>query len=148
MGLDQCLYRKIYTGFAKELEIEGIDCDPKKVRYITEEAMYWRKANQIHKWFVDNVQDGKDDCGEYSVPVEKLIELRDVVAKVLKNRKLARQLLPPQEGFFFGTYDYDEWYWKKLEETMEGLNKILRGVTLDTLAEKSPSGEYTYRSSW
>ena len=24
----------------------------------------WRKANAIHKWFVDNVQDGVDDCGD------------------------------------------------------------------------------------
>ena len=24
---------------------------------------YWRKANQIHAWFVDNVQQGNDDCG-------------------------------------------------------------------------------------
>ena len=25
-------------------------------------AAYWRKANAIHKWFVDNVQDGEDNC--------------------------------------------------------------------------------------
>ena len=28
---------------------------------------YWRKANQIHKWFVDNVQGGIDDCRPYPV---------------------------------------------------------------------------------
>ena len=39
-----------------------------------EEVGYWRKANQIHKWFVDNVQDGVDDCGEYKVTKEQLIE--------------------------------------------------------------------------
>ena len=33
---------------------------------------YWRKSNQIHKWFVDNVQGGNDNCGEYYVSHEKL----------------------------------------------------------------------------
>ena len=32
----------------------------------------WRKANAIHKWFVDHVQDGEDDCGRYPVSVDKL----------------------------------------------------------------------------
>lgn len=29
---------------------------------IKEEVGYWRKANAIHDWFVENVQDGIDDC--------------------------------------------------------------------------------------
>ena len=24
---------------------------------------YWRKANQIHNWFVTNIQGGNDNCG-------------------------------------------------------------------------------------
>jgi len=36
---------------------------------------YWRKANQIHNWFVDNVQGGDDDCREYGVSIEHLKEL-------------------------------------------------------------------------
>lgn len=31
-------------------------------RSIWKEIGYWRKANHIHKWFVDCVQDGEDDC--------------------------------------------------------------------------------------
>ena len=29
---------------------------------IMEQVGYWRKANAIHNWFVDHVQDGEDDC--------------------------------------------------------------------------------------
>ena len=25
---------------------------------------YWRKANHIHRWFVENVQGGEDECQE------------------------------------------------------------------------------------
>lgn len=41
-------------------------------------AGYWRKANHIHKWFVDNVQDGKDECQREYVSREDLKKLRDV----------------------------------------------------------------------
>ncbi len=50
--------------------------------------MYWRKANHIHKWFVDNVQEGNDDCGTYDVSIEQLTELRDLCKKVLDTANL------------------------------------------------------------
>lgn len=40
------------------------------VQYITVEVMYWRKSNQIHNWFVKNVQNGVDDV--YIFTKEKL----------------------------------------------------------------------------
>ena len=49
---------------------------------ISEEVAYWRKANQIHKWFVDNVQNGEDDCGEYVVSKEQLEELLSICEEV------------------------------------------------------------------
>lgn len=50
----------------------------------TQEVAYWRKANAIHKWFVDNIQDGIDDCGNYEVTKEDLEELLHV-CKLVKN---------------------------------------------------------------
>jgi len=49
---------------------------------------YWRKANAIHKWFVDNVQEGVDDCREYWVGREQLTELRDACQEVLDSLEL------------------------------------------------------------
>ena len=45
---------------------------------IYESVGYWRKANAIHKWFVDNVQDGEDNCDYYEVTKEQLEELLDI----------------------------------------------------------------------
>lgn len=57
--------------------------------YIMEEIGYWRKANQIHKWFVDNVQDGVDDCDyHHEVTKEKLEKLLDTCKTVLKSCEL------------------------------------------------------------
>lgn len=53
-----------------------------------EEIGYWRKANAIHLWFVKNVQEGDDNCGEYPVTKEKLQELRDLCQKVIDSSKL------------------------------------------------------------
>lgn len=51
---------------------------------ISTSAGYWRKANAIHRWFVENVQGGNDDCKEYDVQVEQLKELLDVCMKVVR----------------------------------------------------------------
>jgi hypothetical protein len=100
---------------------------------------YWRKANQIHKWFVDNVQRGIDDCGEYYVSHEKLQALLDLVNRALAERNPT--LLSPQGGFFFGSTDIDEWYWKDLKNTKTKLERIF------ALPEMSKLSFY-YTSSW
>lgn len=51
-------------------------------------VMYWRKDNAIHKWFVDNVQGGVDDCGDYEVDVEQLRALMDTCKMVIGSCKL------------------------------------------------------------
>ena len=114
--------------------------------YITIGVGYWRKANQIHKWFVDNVQDGEDDCGNYGVATEQLKELAETCRKVLNDKSLASELLPAQSGFFFGGTDYDEWYFKDLEYTATEIEKLL--------SIEKPEGRgyypwsYVYHSSW
>jgi hypothetical protein len=38
-------------------------------------VLYWRKADAIHEWFVENIQEGEDNCLEYYVSREQLCEL-------------------------------------------------------------------------
>ena len=53
---------------------------------IDEEVGYWRKANQIHNWFVENIQDGVDDCNYHrEVTPEDLEELLDICQRVLNS---------------------------------------------------------------
>ncbi len=56
---------------------------PERVAYIIEEVAYWRKCWTIHKWFVQNVQAGEDDCKEYVVDVKQLQALVDQCKKAL-----------------------------------------------------------------
>ena len=93
MGLDMYLIRKKYIG-AKyewrnvkgkiEIEIDGkkLPIEFDRLSYIEEDVGYWRKANAIHKWFVDNVQDGVDNCQQHYVSIEQLKKLLDKCKKV------------------------------------------------------------------
>jgi len=68
---------------------EVVSCPfSKSVKRVSVEAMYWRKANEIHGWFVENVQGGTDDCGDYYVSLDKLTELMNLCKKVLDVAKI------------------------------------------------------------
>jgi hypothetical protein len=154
MGLDMYLSKKHYIGNKHRkpeqrikvvipknqddatFPIESIN--NKKVTEITEEAAYWRKANAIHKWFVNNVQDGNDDCHEYYVSREQLEELITIADRVIADHNLAPELLPTQTGFFFGDESYDEYYFETLKETKKMLTETL----------ENGDGNFYYQSSW
>ena len=136
------------------------------------EVGYWRKANAIHKWFVDNVQDENDDCGRYEVSKEQLEELLETCIKVrdcsklengwvkngeryengqwlpcveegeyIVNPDIAEALLPTQDGFFFGSTSYDQWYMEDIIDTIDILTKALETTDFDTEM-------LVYTSSW
>ena len=89
------------------------------VTSVSADIGYWRKSNQIHNWFVTNVQDGKDDCGEYEVSREQLLNLRGQCELVLENLTLADTLLPTRSGFFFGDVAYNDQYVYDLKNTIK-----------------------------
>lgn len=110
------------------------------------EIGYWRKANAIHKWFVDHVQGGNDDCGSYEVSKEQLDQLLKDCKKVRaayhgRLNKVIASLLPTQNGFFFGSTEYDKGYLEDIEHTIEVLESALTMFDLE-------SNKFYYQSSW
>ena len=155
MGLDMYLKAKrflsAYNDEDKEVlealdAIPGVDLGGMAVRELSYEAMYWRKANHIHKWFVDKVQGGNDDCGHYRVSEEQLQELLTTCKAVLADRSLAPQLLPTQSGFFFGGVEYNDWYFQDVRDTATRLEELLKLNSRSTAAKRWISFEY--HSSW
>lgn len=88
--VDKLLNGENYKEYEKKFENLMFECGSEDFKYksIFGEVAYWRKANAIHKWFVDNVQDGIDDCGYYEISKEKIEELRQVCTKVLNSSTL------------------------------------------------------------
>jgi len=150
MGLDMYLNAKRYLwswsdesgdkAIAEQIQQIASVPEDFEVQEIVIKAGYWRKANQIHRWFVQNVQDGKDDCGTYYVSRQNLVDLRDLCKKVSENKDLAATELPTESGFFFGNTEYDEWYYQDLTETIEIIDKAL--------ALDQKQWDFEYHSSW
>lgn len=122
-------------------ELQGMtnDFDQSVIEELEIRVGYWRKANQIHNWFVENVQNGEDDCESYEVDREQLQALKEKCVTVLANRDSAEDSLPTKSGFFFGSYDYDEYYYSDLEATIQIIDKAL---------SLPDSWYFTYRASW
>lgn len=157
MGLDQYLYASNYLSGGDWQEQEKKDAyalisdalgadsfENKEYPSITVKVKvgYWRKANQIHQWFVDNVQEGEDNCAEYYVTREHLDELLNLCreVKAYKDTEVAKELLPPSVGFFFGSYEIDDWYWEQIDDSIEQIERVLTKV---------PEGwSFAYDSSW
>ena len=127
--------------------IKKWDIKRENISHIVEEVAYWRKANQIHGWFIENVCDGEDECRSTWVEPEKLQELVDICYKVLKaldkkNYKRAETLLPPMEGFFFGAYNIkDQWYRDDIEHTIKEIEPILQ-------KNRDVFSDFYYIASW
>jgi hypothetical protein len=111
MGLDMYLY-----GVKQEFEKHDYNIGGYKE---STEIGYWRKANQIHAWFVEYIQDGIDNCASYCVGREDLQALLDRCEDVLLKPDRAEELLPTQSGCFFGGTEYDEFYFQDIKDTIE-----------------------------
>lgn len=146
------------------------DINPERVSYIVEEVMYWRKANQIHGWFCNHTQELHDNV-LYSVEREQLAQLLEDCKKVLKilnksKKKPAQvvggwkggkeymvdievydevdevlEILPPTQGFFFGSDEIDDYYKEDIVDTIKFLEEELS-------KEDSGSVSYEYYASW
>ncbi len=154
MGLDMYLSAKKYMSryfdekdseriksINEIFKIEGDEDGDYGAQEVIFRVAYWRKANAIHKWFVDHVQNGQDDCNEYHITRDQLKSLMELCEQILANKKKAQELLPTQNGFFFGGTDYDEWYMGDIQYTVDRFKKILS----DPAFEKS---DFYYQSSW
>lgn len=150
MGLDMYLYGKTYVknyNFTKEEKKYDInitqngnivyDIKKERIIYIIEELGYWRKANQIHNFFVENCQEGIDNCKESYVSKENIKDLLNRCNKILENPKLGKELLFTVQGFFFGNDVYDQYYLEDIKYTKELMEECLLS-----------SKEIYYQSSW
>ena len=154
MGLDMYLNARRFLWTGRGPQHRGKDDDvadairaampemgSMRPKYVEVEAAYLRKANHIHQWFVDHVQEGNDDCGYYHVDREQLTELADLCDKVLEDRARANELLPTTDGIFFGGTEYGEYYYEQTAYTRDRIRELLGNEDL-------ASWDFQYHSSW
>lgn len=107
---------------------------------------YWRKANQIHNWFVSFPGRGIDECQPTNVTRRELENLLSRCKDVLKFKHVetgilvAQRLLPTTSGFFFGSTEYDDSYYEDLKYTVDRIEKLL------SLTHEFD--DFIYQASW
>lgn len=101
MGLDMYLEAKRYVapydtqmkpmrraigaaiGYVPPKAKPGHDASLLEVCGVTVRVGYWRKFGALHRWFVDHVQEGHDDCRPAYVPAECLRDLQRVCERAM-----------------------------------------------------------------
>ena len=169
MGLDQYLEIRKNEYRSKYFKYKGSDLGLEYPKDITEfipnltdltisrqtnyEVGYWRKANQIHNWFMQNCAERDewdnpiDDGSPIEITVNKLEKLLDTCKKVLADHSLAKELLPTADGFFFGSTTYDEYYFGEIERTIEIIEPVLK-FAKHKLEIEDYVWEVYYQASW
>ena len=89
-----------------------------------------------------------DECEPSFVSIDQLQDLLDLVNRVLvykndpeKLKSITESLLPTQQGFSFGSFNYDEEYLYDLKITQEFLQQFLNQSDLEEYY-------YIYQASW
>ena len=151
MGLDMYLTAERYVSDWNEKDQELVNHLAKlpinqkvgRIKSITVDVMYWRKMNAIHEWFVQNKQDGVDECQRTWLSIDDLKELLAVCKKVYDDNSLADELLPTQDGFFFGDTEYSDYYFDCIKETIARLEDVC-SLPEDEISKY----DFYYQSSW
>lgn len=181
MGLDMYMSKKTYvkqwshnepkdqfTVTVKKGTKKYNDIKPERVSYVVEEVAYWRKFNALHNWFVQNTQDGEDNCQESYISDEKMQELLDTlksVKSILDNAP--KKKVEVQVGWSNGekmmeeidVFDIDEEVLEDLFPTTSGF--FFGGTEYDTYYQENieetikiieglieEGGDFFYQASW
>ncbi|MGZ4160647.1 MAG: hypothetical protein ACXVNF_07630 [Neobacillus sp.] len=100
---------------------------------LIEDVAYWRKANQIHNWFVEILRNGIDEpLFTIEVTKDNLHDLYNLCLKTLSKNADPRETLPTRLGCYFGNLAYNDWYYREIYETKSLLEYLLRHFNFET----------------
>ena len=88
--------------------------------YYPEVDAYFRKVNFIYKYFQYKLED--EQC---FIEKEDLLDIIERCEKVLADDTQAEELLPTQCGFFFGSTDYDDYYFDNVADCKKQMEHLL-----------------------
>lgn len=91
--------------------------------------MYYRKVNFLYEYFSERLTD--EQCIVTKEDIEDIISRCE---SVLDDHSKAEELLPTCSGFFFGSTEYDEYYFGDVAQCLAACQNFLSGWTDDTAA--------------
>lgn len=88
----------------------------------------FRKRNWLMPFVKKAIDKEVENCEYYELSKETMLDLLDRIDKVLADHDLAEELLPTQEGYFYGSTHYDERYFEKLQDTKNELEEDVKAM--------------------
>lgn len=83
---------------------------------------YFRKHNNVHNWFVENVQKGVDDCGRYRISVDDLQNLKQICENIMSH--VTKTKRPPKYSTDIHGEQYEVWQYDEYTITDEGMEYV------------------------
>lgn len=126
---------------------------------------YWRKFNALHGYFTDKLNKGNEIYDTLYIDDDELENLTEILKKV--NEILSKSathkneygtiiydcqdeiknILPPKDGFFFGSLDIDEYYKADVEYSIDLFEKVLKFIK-EQREKNSKIKDRRKRKSW
>lgn len=94
------------------------------IRKKSRQIGYFRKVNFLVKYFSDLGFDVENQI-PFKISEEDAKILLDRCEEVLKDHSKAPSLLPTMSGFFFGSIEYDEYYYEDVKEVRDYIKNTL-----------------------
>ena len=91
----------------------------KRTKEETEEIGYFRKVNFLIPFFEERTGEEIENCELVYITEEDIEELIRRCKEVLDNHEEANILLPTTTGFFYGSDEYDEYYFDNVQEVLD-----------------------------
>ena len=91
----------------------------------TKEIGYFRKVNFLIPFFENQLGCEIENLRKVKIDKEDAEELLKRCSAVLDDHSRAKELLPTQEGFFFGSTDYDDYYFEDVESVRDYVKDTL-----------------------
>ena len=90
---------------------------------------YFRKVNFIYEYFRNDMVN--ESCIVDKSRIGNLIDLCEDVLSHKGDEDYARENLPTTSGFFFGSTDYDDWYWHDVKDCIKQMRKLYKAMSDD-----------------
>ena len=91
----------------------------------------FRKRNWLMPFVENAIGHEVENCVEYELSKEMMLDLLDRIDKVLADHDLADELLQTQAGFFYGSTQYDDWYFEDLRDAKDQLEEDVKSMDDD-----------------
>ena len=87
---------------------------------------YFRKVNFIYEYFRNDMKN--ESCIVEKSRIGNLIDICERVLKHEGDEDYAKENLPTTGGFFFGSTEYDKWYWEDVKDCIKQMRKLYKSM--------------------